>query len=61
MQEKIEKMSVSDAMRAIRFAECVVVLIDATLDIERQDLTLSDLVGREGRAVSHRTFKVGCG
>ncbi len=51
VQEKIEKMSVSDAMRAIRFAECVVVLIDATLDIERQDLTLSDLVGREGRAV----------
>jgi GTPase len=51
VQEKIEKMSVSDAMRAIRFAECVVVLIDATLEIERQDLTLSDLVGREGRAV----------
>jgi GTP-binding protein len=33
VQEKIEKMSVSDAMRAIRFAECVVVLIDATLDL----------------------------
>jgi|JI10StandDraft_1071094.scaffolds.fasta_scaffold59122_5 GTP-binding protein len=51
VQEKIEKMSVSDAMRAIRFAECVVVLIDATLPIERQDLTLADLVAREGRAV----------
>ena len=51
VQQKIEKMSVSDAMRAIRFAECVVVLIDATLDIERQDLTLSDLVSREGRSV----------
>jgi GTP-binding protein len=31
---------VADALRAIRFAECVVVLIDATLPIERQDLTL---------------------
>lgn len=51
VQEKIEVMSVSDAMRAIRFAECVVVLIDATLDIERQDLTLADLVAREGRAL----------
>ncbi len=51
VQEKIEKLSVTDAMRAIRFAECVVVLIDATLEIERQDLTLCDLVAREGRAV----------
>jgi GTP-binding protein len=51
VHEKIEKLSVADALRAIRFAECVVVLIDATLPIERQDLTLCDLVAREGRAV----------
>ncbi|MBL8791534.1 MAG: ribosome biogenesis GTPase Der [Rhizobiales bacterium] len=51
VQEKIEKLSVADALRAIRFAECVVVLIDATLPIERQDLALCDLVAREGRAV----------
>ena len=48
---KIEKLAVSDALRAIRFAECVVVLIDASLPIERQDLTLCDLVAQEGRAV----------
>jgi len=48
---KIEKLAVSDALRAIRFAECVIVLIDASLPIERQDLSLCDLVGREGRAV----------
>jgi GTP-binding protein len=48
---KIEKLAVSDALRAIRFAECVVVLIDASLPIERQDLALCDLVAREGRAV----------
>lgn len=48
---KIEKLAVSDALRAIRFAECVVVLIDASLPVERQDLALCDLVAREGRAV----------
>ena len=48
---KIEKLAVSDALRAIRFAECVVVLIDASSPIERQDLTLCDLVAQEGRAV----------
>jgi GTPase len=51
VQEKIEKLSVSDALRAVRFAECVVVMIDATMVIERQDLTLCDLVQREGRSV----------
>jgi GTPase len=48
---KIEKLSVSDALHAVRFAEVVVVLIDATMEIERQDLSLADLVSREGRAV----------
>jgi GTP-binding protein len=48
---KIEKLAVSDALRAIRFADCVVVLIDASMEIERQDLSLSDLVAREGRAI----------
>ncbi len=51
VQEKIEKLSVGDALRAIRFAECVVVVIDASMKIERQDLSLCDLVAREGRAV----------
>ena len=48
---KIEKLAVSDALRAIRFAECVVVLIDASLTIERQDLALCSLVAQEGRAI----------
>lgn len=48
---KIEKLSVADALRAIRFADCVVILIDASMQIERQDLSLSDLVAQEGRAV----------
>jgi len=48
---KIEKLAVADALRAIRFADCVVVLIDASMQIERQDLALSDLVAQEGRAI----------
>ena len=48
---KIEKLAVSDALRAIRFADCVVVLIDASMEIVRQDLSLSDLVATEGRAI----------
>ena len=48
---KIEKLAVADALRAIRFAECVVVLIDASMPIESQDLTLCNLVAQEGRAI----------
>ncbi len=48
---KIEKLAVADALRAIRFADCVVVLIDASMQIERQDLALADLVAQEGRAI----------
>ncbi len=51
VQQKLEKLSVADALRAIKYAECVVVMVDATMKIERQDLTLCDLVAREGRAV----------
>ncbi len=49
--EKAEKLSASDAVRAIRFAEVVVVLIDAQNPLEHQDLTIADLVEEEGRAL----------
>src|SRR5271166_433218 len=48
---KIEKLAVADALRAVRFAEIVVLLLDATIPFERQDLTLADLVEQEGRAL----------
>jgi GTP-binding protein len=51
IEEKLEKMSVQDALRAIRFAEVVVVLLDSTIPFEKQDLTLVDLTEREGRTV----------
>jgi GTP-binding protein len=48
---KLEKLSVGDALRAIRFAEVVVLLMDATEPMEKQDLQLADLVAEEGRAL----------
>lgn len=48
---KVEKLAVADGLRAIRFADAVIVLIDASMEIERQDLTLADLAAQEGRAV----------
>ncbi|GAA4660619.1 ribosome biogenesis GTPase Der [Bartonella pachyuromydis] len=49
IQEKLEKLSVADTLRAIRFAEVVVIVFDATAPFEKQDLQITDLVIREGR------------
>ncbi|HEX2338423.1 MAG TPA: ribosome biogenesis GTPase Der [Hyphomicrobiaceae bacterium] len=46
-----EKLAASDAVRAIRFAEVVVLLVDAEHPFEHQDLTIADLVETEGRAL----------
>jgi GTP-binding protein len=51
VEDKLEKLSVADALRAVRFAEVVVVLMDATKPFEEQDLRIADLAVREGRAV----------
>jgi GTP-binding protein len=51
IEEKLEKLSVADALNAIRFAEVVVVLMDAERPFEEQDLRIADLVEREGRAL----------
>ena len=50
VQEKLEKLSVGETLRAIRFAEVVIVLFDATMPFEKQDLQIADLIIREGRA-----------
>ncbi len=49
--EKLEKLSVADTLNAIRFAEVVIVLVDAQTPFEEQDVRIADLVEREGRAV----------
>ncbi len=46
-----ESLAVGDALRAIRFAEVVVLLLDAETPFEKQDLTIADLVEREGRGL----------
>ena len=51
VKEKLEKLSVSDGLRAVKYAECVVVLVDGSIPIEKHDLTLCDLISREGRAI----------
>jgi GTPase len=51
VEAKLEKLSVADALEAIRFAEVVVLLIDATVAFEEQDLRIADLIEREGRAL----------
>lgn len=51
VQEKLEKLSVSDGLRAVKFAEVVVVLLDVQIPFEQQDLRIADLAEREGRAV----------
>lgn len=50
VQEKLEKLSVADGLRAIRFAEVVIIVLDATIPFEKQDLQIADLIIREGRA-----------
>ncbi|THV21339.1 ribosome biogenesis GTPase Der [Peteryoungia ipomoeae] len=50
VQEKLEKLSVADTLRAIRFAETVVIVFDATIPFEKQDIQIVDLCLREGRA-----------
>ncbi|MGB6288188.1 MAG: ribosome biogenesis GTPase Der [Xanthobacteraceae bacterium] len=51
ISEKLEKLSVADALNAIRFAEVVIVLVDALAPFEEQDIRIADLIEREGRAI----------
>ncbi len=49
--ETLEEMSVASTLEAIRFADCVIIMIDANAPFEKQDLTIADLIAREGRAI----------
>ena len=51
VEELAEKLGVSDTLRAIRFAEVVVLVIDAERAFEAQDLTIAQLVAEEGRSL----------
>src|SRR3546814_17805148 len=51
VQDKLEKLSVADALHAVDFAEVVVLLLDATKGLKAQDLRIADKVLEEGRAL----------
>jgi GTP-binding protein len=51
IDEKLEKLSVADALNSVRFAHVVVLLMDSAQLFEEQDLRIADLVEREGRAL----------
>lgn len=49
--EGLEKMSTGDAISSIRFANSVVLMIDATIALESQDLTIANYVIDQGRSL----------
>jgi GTP-binding protein len=49
--EKLEGLSASDALRAIRFAQVVVLVVDGEPGMEKQDLSIARLVADEGRGL----------
>ncbi|MEQ9663011.1 MAG: GTP-binding protein, partial [Parasphingopyxis sp.] len=51
VNDKLEKLSVADGLRAVDFAEVVVLMLDATKGLEHQDLKIADTVLQEGRAL----------
>jgi GTP-binding protein len=51
VEDKLEKLSIADGLRAVRFAEVVVLMLDATIPFEKQDLAILGLVEKEGRAL----------
>ncbi len=48
---KLERLSVADTLRAIRFSDVTVLVLDAEHPLEKQDLQIADMIAREGRAV----------
>ena len=51
IEARLERLSVADTLRAVRFAETVILVVDALQPVERQDLTIANLVAEEGRAL----------
>ncbi|MDK9719594.1 MAG: ribosome biogenesis GTPase Der [Rhodospirillales bacterium] len=49
--KRLERLSVGDTLSALRFAQVVVLVVDANAPLERQDLTIAELAEREGRAL----------
>ena len=51
IDEKLEKLSVGSTLHAVKFGDCVILVMDANEALEKQDLAIADLIAREGRAL----------
>jgi GTP-binding protein len=51
ISDSLERMSVSDTLNAIRMAEVVILMLDANMVMDKQDLTIARMVVEEGRAL----------
>ena len=51
IDDRVEKLSVTDTLRVIRYAQVVVIMLDATNTLDKQDLTIARMVLEEGRAL----------
>ena len=51
IDDKLEKLAAADGLRSAKYAEVVILLLDATIPFEKQDLTIADLIEREGRGL----------
>jgi GTP-binding protein len=51
IDDKLEKLAVADGLRAVKFAEVVILLLDATIPFEKQDLAILSVIEKEGRAL----------
>jgi GTPase len=51
IDDRLERLSTADTRRAVGFAGTVILVLDALQPLERQDLTIANLVAEEGRAL----------
>ena len=59
VEGKLEKLAVGDALRAIRFAEVVILVLDAAAPFEKQDLQIADLIETRGPRAGGRARQMG--
>ncbi|MDD3182531.1 MAG: ribosome biogenesis GTPase Der [Alphaproteobacteria bacterium] len=51
IDERLERMSVQESLRAIRLAHVVILVIDADMPFDKQDYTIAQHVAEEGRSL----------
>ena len=56
--KKLEKLSASDSLRALRYAQVAILLLDANALLDHQDMALAGEVLKEGRAIIFAINKI---